>query len=82
MVETDHLNAILDVLRGEAVLTLEAMSEIYLTYGRCPVVTAFRKISELPIDGEFAQLVHNAELYIAHVASKQNKSFEMSVVDV
>ena len=82
MVETDHLTAILDVLRGEAVLTLEAMSEIYLTYGRCPVVTAFRKISELPLDSEFAQLVHNAELYIAHQASKQNKSFEMSVVDV
>ena len=82
MVETDHLNAILDVLRGEAVLTLEAMSEIYLTYGRCPVVTAFRKISELPLEVEFAQLVHNAELYIADQASKQNKSFEMSVVDV
>ena len=82
MVKTDHLTAILDVLRGEAILTLDAMSEIYLTYGRCPVVTAFRKISELPIDGEFARLVHDVESYVAQLASQENKPFEMSVVDV
>ena len=82
MIKTDHLDAILDVLRGESVLTFEAMSEIYLEYGGCPVVKAFRKISELPIDGEFAQLVREAELYIANIATQKNKSFEMSELDV
>lgn len=82
MVKTDHLDAILDTLRGELTLTLDVMKDVYLTYGRCPVVTAFRNISDLPISGEFARLVHDTELYIATIATKQNKSFEMSVVDV
>ena len=81
MVQTEHLNAILDVFRGEEVLTLEAMTEIYLKYGRCPVITAFKNISDLPIDNELAELVHDAERYIAVIANKQNTTFEKSVVD-
>ena len=82
MVKTEHLDSINDTLRGDQTLTFDIMKGVYLTYGRCPVVTAFRNISELPISGEFAQLVHDTELYIATIANKENKSFEMSVVEV
>ena len=82
LVKTEHLDSILDTLRGAQDLTFDIMKGVYLTYGRCPVVTAFRKISSLPIDGEFARLVHDVESYVAQLASKENKPFEMSVVDV
>ena len=81
-VEKEHLNSILDTLRGELDLTLDIMKGVYLTYGRCPVVTAFKQISDLPIDGEFARLVSNVETYISTIASEQNKPFERSVVEV
>ena len=82
MVKTEHLDSINDTLRGDQTLTFDIMKDVYLTYGRCPVVTAFRNISDLPISGEFARLVHDTELYIATIANKENKSFEMSVVEV
>ena len=82
LVKTEHLDSILDTLRGAQDLTFDTMKGVYLTYGRCPVVTAFRKISSLPIDGEFARLVHDVESYVAQVANNQNIPFEMSVVDV
>ena len=82
MVKSEHLDSILDTLRGAQDLTFDIMKGVYLTYGRCPVITAFRKISSLPIDGEFARLVHDVESYVAQLASQQNKPFEMSVVDV
>ena len=82
MVKTEHLDSINDTLRGDQTLTFDIMKGVYLTYGRCPVVTAFRNISDLPIEGEFARLVHETELYVANLAKKQNKAFEMSVVEV
>ena len=82
LVKTEHLDSILDTLRGAQDLTFDIMKGVYLTYGRCPVITAFRKISSLPIDGEFARLVHDVESYVAQVASNQNIPFDMSVVDV
>ncbi len=61
--------------------TLEAMKSIGFEYGRCPVLTAFRTMSDLPIKREHAQLVHDCELYIAHLATKQNIAFEVQPVD-
>jgi transcriptional regulator with XRE-family HTH domain len=81
LIKDEHLTAILDVFRGEEVFTLEAMKSIGFEYGRCPVLTAFRTMSDLPIKKEHAQLVHDCELYIAHLATKQNIAFEVQPVD-
>tara|TARA_R100001463_G_scaffold16069_3_gene41761 strand:- start:2984 stop:3763 length:780 start_codon:yes stop_codon:yes gene_type:complete len=78
LIKEEHLNGILDVFVGEEVFTLEAMKEIAFTYGRCPVMTAFRTMSNLPLKEEYAELVHNAELYIAQLATKENKTFELT----
>jgi transcriptional regulator with XRE-family HTH domain len=82
LIKDEHLTAILDVFRGEEVFTFEAMKSIGFEYGRCPVLTAFRTMSDLPIKKEHAQLVHDCEQYIAHVANKEHKKFKMTEVDV
>ena len=82
LIKDEHLTGILDVFRGEKVFTLEAMKSIGFAYGRCPVLTAFRTMSDLPIQKDHAQLVHDCELYIAHLATKENKTFEVQPVDV
>jgi len=79
LIKDEHLTAILDVFRGEEVFTFEAMKSIGFKYGRCPVLTAFRTMSDLPIKKEHAQLVHDCEQYIADLATKQNKTFELSL---
>ena len=79
LIKEEHLTVILDVLRGEEILTLEDMQTLGLEYGRCPVMKAFRTMSDLPIESEFLQIKNEAEMYLAHLASKQNKKFEMSV---
>ena len=79
LIKEEHLTVILDVLRGEEILTLGNMQTLGFEYGRCPVMTAFRTMSDLPIQSEFSQIKNEAEMYIAHLASKQNKKFEMSV---
>ena len=81
LMKEEHLIGILDVLRGERTLTFELIRVMAYEYGRCPVMSAFRTMSDLPIKSEYSQLVHKAELYLAHLASQQNKLFEMSVVD-
>ena len=53
-----------------------------IEYGSCPVLKAFRTMSDLPLESEHAQLVRQAELYIVHIAAQQDKTFEMSEVDV
>ena len=79
-IKTEHLNGILDLFRGEETFTLDMYSHIGFEYGGCPVLKAFRTISDLPLESEHVQLVREAELYIAHLANKKNKEFEMSVV--
>ena len=79
LIKEEHLTVILDVLRGEEILTFEDMQTLGFEYERCPVMTAFRTMSELPIQSEFSQIKNEAEMYLAHLASKQNKKFEMSV---
>ena len=79
-INTEHLNVILDLFRGEETFTLEMYTQIGFEYGGCPVLKAFRTMSDLPLESEHVQLVREAELYIAHLASKKNKEFEMSVV--
>ena len=79
LIKEEHLTVILDVLRGEEILTFEDMQTLGFEYGRCPVMTAFRTMSDLPIQSEFSQIKNEAEMYLAHLASKQNKKFEMSV---
>ena len=79
-IKTEHLNGILDLFRGEETFTLEMYTHIGFEYGGCPVLKAFNKMSDLPLESEHVQLVREAELYIAHLASKKNKEFEMSVV--
>ena len=79
LIKEEHLNLILDVLRGEEILTFEDMQTLGLEYGSCPVMKAFRTMSDLPIQSEFSQIKNEAEMYLAHLASKQNKKFEMSV---
>ncbi len=74
------LNGILDVIRGEETLTLDMSLNTGLEYGRCPVLEAFRTMSDLTLDSELVQLIQEAELYIYHMASKENKKFKMSVV--
>ena len=81
LMKEEHLIGILDVLRGERTLTFELIRVMAYEYGRCPVMSAFRTMSDLPIKSEYSQLVHKAELYLAHLASQQNKPFEMTVVD-
>ena len=79
LIKEEHLTVILDVLRGEEILTFEDMQNLGFEYGHCPVMTAFRTMSDLPIQSEFSQIKNEAEMYLAHLASKQNKKFEMSV---
>ena len=79
LIKEEHLTVILDVLRGEEILTFEDMQTLGLEYGSCPVMKAFRTMSDLPIQSEFSQIKNEAEMYLAHLASKQNKKFEMSV---
>ena len=79
LIKEEHLTVILDVLRGEEILTFEDMETLGFEYGHCPVMTAFRTMSDLPIQSEFSQIKNEAEMYLAHLASKQNKKFEMSV---
>ena len=79
LIKEEHLTVILDVLRGEEILTFEDMQTLGFEYGHCPVMTAFRTMSDLPIQSEFSQIKNEAEMYLAHLASKQNKKFEMSV---
>ena len=76
-INTEHLNGILDLFRGEETFTLEMYTHIGFEYGGCPVLKAFRTMSDLPLESEHVQLVREAELYIAHLASKKNKEFEM-----
>ena len=78
-IKEEHLTVILDVLRGEEILTFKDMQTLGFEYGSCPVMKAFRTMSELPIHSELSQIKNEAELYLAHLASKQNKKFEMSV---
>ena len=78
LIKEEHLTVILDVLRGEEILTLGNMQTLGFEYGRCPVMTAFRTMSDLPIQSEFSQIKNEAEMYLAHLASKQNKKFVMS----
>ena len=79
-IKTEHLTGILDLFRGEETFTLEMYTHLGFEYGGCPVLKAFRTMSDLPLESEHVQLVREAELYIAHLASKKNKEFEMSVV--
>ena len=76
----EHLNGIIDVFRGEETFTLDMYLKAGLEYGRCPVLKAFRTMSDLPLESEHVQLIKEAELYVAHMTSKKNKTFEMSVV--
>ena len=82
LIKTEHLTGILDVFRGEETFTLEMYTQIGFEYGGCPVLKAFSKMSNLPLESEHVQLVRETELYIAHIAAQNNKSFEMSEVDV
>ena len=79
LIKEEHLTVILDVLRGEEILTFEHMQTLGFEYESCPVMTAFRTMSDLPIQSEFSQIKNEAEMYLAHLCSKQNKKFEMSV---
>ena len=79
LIKEEHLTVILDVLRGEEILTFKDMQTLGFEYESCPVMTAFRTMSELPIQSEFSQIKNEAEMYLAHLASKQNKKFKMSV---
>ena len=78
-IKTEHLTGILDLFRGEETFTLEMYTHIGFEYGGCPVLKAFRTLSDLPLESEHVQLVLEAELYIAHLASKKNKEFEIYV---
>ena len=81
-IKSEHLTGILDLFRGEETFTLEMYTHLGLEYGSCPVMKAFRTMSDLPLESKHVQLVQEAELYVAHLASQKNKEFEMSVVDV
>ena len=76
-INKEHLNGIVDLFRGEETFTLDMYSHIGFEYGGCPVLKAFRTMSDLPLESEHVQLVLEAELYIAHLASKKNKEFEI-----
>ena len=79
-IKTEHLTGILDLFRGEETFTLDMYSHIGFEYGGCPVLKAFRTMSDLPLESEHVQLVLEAELYIAYLASKNNKEFEIYMV--
>ena len=76
----EHLTQVLDLFRGEETFTLDMYLNTGLEYGACPVLKAFRTMSDTPLESEHIQLIHEAELYIAHMARKKNKEFEMSTV--
>ena len=78
----EHLNGIIDVFRGEEIFTLDMYLYAGLEYGSCPVLKAFKTMSDLPLDTEHVQLIKEAELYVAHMVSKKNKTFKMSLVEV
>ena len=80
LITEEHLISILDLLRGEETLTLDMYLKTGFEYGACPILKAFRTMSDLPLESEHIQLIHEAELYVAHIASKKNKKYEMSVV--
>ena len=82
LMKDEHLTAILDVFRGEETLTLEVIQGIGLKYGRCSVLADLRTMSDLPIKRELTQLVNDVEMYIAHMANKQSKTFEIQPIDV
>ena len=75
----EHLIGILDLFRGEETFTLDMYLNTGLEYGACPVLKAFRTMSDLPLEQEHTKLIHEAELYVAHMAGKKNKKFEMSL---
>ncbi len=79
-IKTEHLTGILDLFRGEETFTLYMYISIGFEYGGFTVLKAFRTMSYLHLESENEQLVREAELYIAHIASQKNKEFEMSVV--
>ena len=76
----EHLNGILDVFRGEETFTLDMYLTAGFEYGACPMMKAFKTMSDLPLDSEHIQLIQQAELYVDHMVSKKNKEFELSVV--
>ena len=76
----EYLNGIIDIFRGEEEFTLDMYLQVGLEYGSCPVCKAFRTMSDLPLESEHTQIIKKTELYVAHMASKKNKTFEMSVV--
>ena len=78
-IKTDHLNGILDLFRGEETFTLDMYTHIGFEYGVCPVLKAFRTMSDLPLESEHVELVVEAEQYIAYLANKKNKKFEIYV---
>ena len=80
LMKEEHLTGILDLFRGEETFTLDMYLNTGFEYGGCPVMKAFRSMSDLPLEGEHVRLIQESELYIAHIASKNNKEFEMSVV--
>jgi len=76
----EQLIGILDLFRGEETFTIDMYLNTGFEYGACPVLKAFRTMSDLPLESEHVQLIHEAELYVAHMARKKNKKFEMSTV--
>ena len=80
LMSEEHLNGIIDVFRGEETFTLDMYLKAGFEYGSCPVLKALRTMSDLPLESEHVQLIKEAELYVAHMTSKKNKTFEMSVV--
>jgi hypothetical protein len=76
----EQLIGILDLFRGEETFTIDMYLNTGFEYGACPVLKALRTMSDLPLESEHVQLVHEAELYVAHMARKKNKKFEMSRV--
>ena len=76
----EQLIGILDLFRGEETFTIDMYLNTGFEYGTCPVLKAFRTMSDLPLESEHVQLIHEAELYVAHMARKKNKKFEMSSV--
>ena len=76
----EQLIGILDLFRGEETFTIDMYLNTGFEYGACPVLKAFRTMSDLPLESEHVQLIQEAELYVAHMARKKNKKFEISTV--
>ena len=76
----EQLIGILDLFRGEETFTIDMYLNTGFEYGACPVLKAFKTMSDLPLESEHVQLIQEAELYVAHMARKKNKKFEMSTV--